>query len=235
MKKNKTIIATIMILILSLGMSQPVLAASGCQPCQEKIMGIPTWYRGLTELDDSTCQCEIKQVGSELSLKTLITTIIINIGDMMVRIIAIASLLFIVFGGLKYILSTGDDNKMAGAKKTVQRSVVGLVISLTSIGVMNFVFGLFGTLNNDVNFAGIKLNHQATEETLINNFLPSLFMWIGFAAVTMLIYGGAQYVMSAGNPNKVETAKKTISYSLIGVIIAALSFVIIKVVVGVLG
>jgi hypothetical protein len=43
----------------------------------------------------------------------------------------------------------------------------------------------------------------------------------------MLIYGGFRYVTSAGNDTAVATAKKTITYALIGLIIVAFAQVIV--------
>lgn len=50
---------------------------------------------------------------------------------------------------------------------------------------------------------------------------------IGFAAVVMIIIGGFKYVLSAGDPNSVNSAKNTILYAVIGLVIAALAQAII--------
>ena len=43
----------------------------------------------------------------------------------------------------------------------------------------------------------------------------------------MLIYGGFRYVISQGAEKSVATAKKTVIYSIIGLVIAALAQVIL--------
>lgn len=50
----------------------------------------------------------------------------------------------------------------------------------------------------------------------------------GIVAVIMLITSGFKYVTSAGDSNKVTSAKNTIIYALIGVVIVALAQVIVK-------
>lgn len=51
---------------------------------------------------------------------------------------------------------------------------------------------------------------------------------IGFLAVAVIIYGGVQYMTSAGDSNKVTSAKNTIMYGVIGLIIALLAFAIVN-------
>lgn len=60
--------------------------------------------------------------------------------------------------------------------------------------------------------------------TIIN-----IMLGIGFAiAVVMVIYGGYQYITSAGNEEKATSGRQTIFYALIGLVIIVLSFVIVS-------
>ncbi|HRY59972.1 MAG TPA: hypothetical protein P5096_01180 [Patescibacteria group bacterium] len=58
----------------------------------------------------------------------------------------------------------------------------------------------------------------------VNTALNVLLGAAGFVAVIYVIMGGFNYVTSAGNPEKVATANKTIAYAIIGVVIIALAF-----------
>lgn len=49
------------------------------------------------------------------------------------------ALLFIVLGGLRYIISQGDPNNAAQAKNTIIYALVGLVITVISYGIVRFV------------------------------------------------------------------------------------------------
>jgi len=61
--------------------------------------------------------------------------------------------------------------------------------------------------------------------------LANIIIWIlglsGGIAVLFLILGGLQYITSSGNKDKAEQAKQTILYAVIGLIVIALSFVIV--------
>lgn len=66
----------------------------------------------------------------------------------------------------------------------------------------------------------------------INNLVTSLIgllSWgIGLVAVFMIIVGGFKYITSGGDSNGVAAAKNTILYAIIGLVIVALSQVIVR-------
>ena len=55
-----------------------------------------------------------------------------------------------------------------------------------------------------------------------------MFFIIGVMAVIMIIWGGIRYVLSAGNSTALTSAKNTIIYSIIGLIIAILAYAIVN-------
>lgn len=57
----------------------------------------------------------------------------------------------------------------------------------------------------------------------------NIMSWaVGIIAVIMIIVGGAKYVTSAGDSSGIQSAKNTIMYALIGVVIVALAQVIVR-------
>ena len=52
----------------------------------------------------------------------------------------------------------------------------------------------------------------------------------GFAAFFMLIWGGFQWLISAGSPSKISEAKDRITSAILGLIIILASFLILKVI-----
>src|SRR3989344_6193740 len=51
---------------------------------------------------------------------------------------------------------------------------------------------------------------------------------VGVVAVIMIIFGGFKYITSAGNQENIKTAKTTIIYAIIGIVIVALAQIIVK-------
>src|SRR5438105_14040790 len=76
--------------------------------------------------------------------------------------------------------------------------------------------------------SGSRLGNSGTRATdLILYFINLALLIIGIVAVAFLIYGGFRYITSAGNDEVAESAKKTIQNSIIGLIVAILSYVIV--------
>lgn len=71
-------------------------------------------------------------------------------------------------------------------------------------------------------------NPIAGKGGIIAKILQILIYAAGIAAVIAVVIGGFEYVISAGDPAKIETAKNTILYALIGLLIAVFAEAILK-------
>jgi len=78
----------------------------------------------------------------------------------------------------------------------------------------------------DVKGQGGLVTKSATD--VVGNIIQWAIGIVGVILVIMLIYGGVLYMTSAGNEQKVESAKKTITYAVIGITIVALAFAITR-------
>lgn len=67
--------------------------------------------------------------------------------------------------------------------------------------------------------------------SMTTNIITTMLYILGILAVIMIIFGGIRYVLSAGDASKVKTAKDTIMYSVIGLIVAVLAYAIVNFVV----
>lgn len=76
--------------------------------------------------------------------------------------------------------------------------------------------------------AGINETSLAGILTNITNYVLG---FITIVAVLMLIWGGVQYLTAAGDEAQVESAKHTIMYAIIGLIVVGISYAIMVVVV----
>jgi len=76
-----------------------------------------------------------------------------------------------------------------------------------------------------------------TDDTdgVFQNIVNALLFLIGAIAVVMLIIGGFRYVVSAGDSNAIESAKKTIMYAIVGIVVAFLAFAAVEFVLSSLG
>ena len=53
--------------------------------------------------------------------------------------VGIISVIMLIYGGLRYVLSGGDNKKVTDAKNTILYAIIGLIISILSYAIVNFV------------------------------------------------------------------------------------------------
>ncbi len=109
---------------------------------------------------------------------------------------------------------------------TVKKVIYSIAGALSMFGAKAFAQTPQDTINDAVS----NINPGATTDlgafiTLIINMMIAA---IGIAAVIMLIVGGFNYVFSQGSKDKTTTAKDTILYAIIGIVVAVLAFAIVN-------
>jgi hypothetical protein len=58
--------------------------------------------------------------------------------NLVIGIVAALSVLFVVIGGLRYVLSAGDPQAAARARSTIIHAAIGLLIAVTAEGIVAF-------------------------------------------------------------------------------------------------
>lgn len=63
---------------------------------------------------------------------------------------------------------------------------------------------------------------------LVQNIIQMLIALAGLILFIMLLWGGFSYITSGGDPKKVEEAKGTLTNALLGLVLVAVSFLILR-------
>jgi len=79
--------------------------------------------------------------------KDIITSLTTNIINLLTFIAGGIAVLFIVFGGYKYITANGEESKAKEARGMVINACIGLIIILASYTIVTAVASFIGTLN----------------------------------------------------------------------------------------
>ena len=66
--------------------------------------------------------------------------IIANVINIMLYIIGAAAVIMLIWGGIRYTTSGGNQNAVTSAKNTILYSIIGLVIAIFAYAIVNFVF-----------------------------------------------------------------------------------------------
>lgn len=69
----------------------------------------------------------------------------------------------------------------------------------------------------------------------VNNAINTVIIVVGALSVIMVVVGGLRYVLSGGDAQGLKSAKDTILYALVGLVIALLSYAIVGFVIGKVG
>lgn len=72
---------------------------------------------------------------------------------------------------------------------------------------------------------------SGADDGLFKKVVNIMLFIVGAVAVIMLILGGVKYVTSGGAQDKVTSAKNTIMYAIIGIVVAVLAYAVVNFVV----
>lgn len=108
-----------------------------------------------------------------------------------------------------------------------------IVIALAVAAVVPAPLHALNPLEETCNSSGsgsnpICQNQNQSAESLIGTIINVLLFIVGAVAVIMLIWGGIRYTTSAGNAAAVTSAKNTIIYSIVGLVVAFLAYAIVR-------
>lgn len=80
------------------------------------------------------------------------------------------------------------------------------------------------------NTSGVPVsdNPESALQSVINDVVNYLSIAVGIIAVIMIVFAGYRYITSGGDASKVASAKTTLIYAIIGLIIVALAQIIVK-------
>jgi len=134
MKKMLGKIGTVLLFVPALALLAGVFAPSVHADC--------TVSDGLTGAINSDCASGSGQVTGSLFGNGSIVNNVINI---MLFIIGILCVIMIIYGGIRYTISRGEEKEITGAKNTIMYAIIGLIIAIIAYALVNWVFTTIGT------------------------------------------------------------------------------------------
>lgn len=146
MKKLLLILAVLLAPIMTtLTVSQPAYAAiaSGCNK-SGSFLGLPPWYEYLDVGPKNGDPCAI--IGPEKDGKFDWALgggrIGLAVVEILLRLAAVVAVGFVIYGGIRYILSQGEPDNTRKARGTVLNAIIGLVVTILATAAVNFVGGV---------------------------------------------------------------------------------------------
>ena len=108
---------------------------------------ISVWLAPALQAADLTLQAGVNSaqgsgVATELFGGNGVVTSITNI---LLFVVGALSVVMIIIGGLRYVVSGGNSTSVTAAKNTILYAIVGLVIAFLAFAAINFVLGSLGS------------------------------------------------------------------------------------------
>ncbi len=74
-------------------------------------------------------------------------------------IAVVVALFFLIYGGFRWLVSSGDKTQVASAREHIVAAIIGLVIIFLSYFILNLILGFFNVPNlSNLTIPTIKLN-----------------------------------------------------------------------------
>ncbi len=67
-----------------------------------------------------------------------------TITNVLLFVIGAISVIMLIIGGIRYVVSGGDAGAVTSAKNTILYAIVGIVVAILAYAMVNFVVGSFG-------------------------------------------------------------------------------------------
>jgi len=143
--------------------------------------------------------------------------------DHLQGIIVVISIIFIIIGAILYITSTGDEKRITMAKAAITASMIGLAIGIAAPSFLREISDILGwTPNNE------QVSKALTLAEIALNTLNFLLSIVGVLAIIMLVWGGIMYLTAAGDEKRIDTAKRIVTWAIIGIAVALAALVITR-------
>lgn len=112
-------------------------------------------------------------------------------------------------------------------KKTLFIIVLTVAIVLPTI---NVCYATAASTTDKYGLGDVKSSGVVTKSApeVVGTIIQTIIGITGIILVLVLIYGGVLYMTSGGNEEKTATAKKAITYGIVGIVIIALAFAITR-------
>lgn len=78
------------------------------------------------------------------------------------------------------------------------------------------------------------VNNVAPENTntnlmgIVGTVINTMLFIVGILAVIMIIYAGIRYTTAHGDKSQVESAKNTLTYAIVGLVVAIIAFALVN-------
>lgn len=119
--------------------------ATAIAPCAGQVMALSSIQEGAEAARGEGMPAELVGDGGVINQFT----------NIVLYIVGFISVIMLIWGGIRYIISGGDSKKITDAKNTILYAILGLIIVFFAYAIVNFV----------LNAIGAQTTPETTEQT----------------------------------------------------------------------
>ena len=152
-----------------------------------------------------------------------------NIMSHLLSVIAYVAVLFIVIGGIMYVMSGiggGNDSLKKLAQNTLTFAIIGLALAVAGPSFLKELKTI--VLGSPTAPVPINLNQAPSLVDIVRRALSFLLSIVGVLAIMGLVLGGIMYIFAAGSVDVAKRATKMIGYSLLGIVVSGTALIVVR-------
>ncbi len=105
---------------------------------------------------------------------------------------------------------------------------LGVLVSSPAYAACDPKKGIPGSLEKDCSKGEGQAEELDGNKGVITTIINTMLFIVGLLAVIMIIYAGIRFVTAHGDEKQVESARQTIIYSVVGLIVAILAYALVN-------
>lgn len=197
--------------------------------CTDSFLGMRPWYYDDGSGGVKICEGDdIQAPGSGDDIPAYVWKIAMNILFDLFLAIGYIAMGFVIYGGYQYIMSQGDPAKAMRGKKTLTNAIIGTIIAMGATVIVNTISWIIG-LDKNVGW------EQGGNWNKVGNIFAWAYSMAGLIAVVFIIKGGIEFMVSQGDPGKIQKAKRELVYAIVGLVIVVLAALITGAIINAVG
>ncbi len=150
-------------------------------------------------------------------------------------ILGLFTIVAIVFGGFVLITSQGNAESVKKGRAAITWAVVGFTLSILSFVLIASLADFLGATKNlallDPNAPRPDLTNPISSTDVLSLILLMLQNFLKIIAVIALLFiiiSGFRYITATGNEEQATQAKEGLKWSVVGIVVVAFAYVIVR-------
>lgn len=109
------------------------------QGCTNSFLGLPAWYKYLESTGPPECDITGPKDGDKFNWPKAAGFVAIAVFESLLRVAALIAVIYVVYGGFRYIASQGEPENAKNARQTIINALIGVVIAVAAASIVSFI------------------------------------------------------------------------------------------------